>query len=245
MSRTFRLALLNIQSGIGTTRGYWQYLTTHWRYMFPHASGKIEELGDFLKENKVDFFCGAEMDDGSWRTKGLSHVDILAERAGLIHRRFFQTFAVRSRINQGNAILSRYPITSWDYHPLPGTGEPRSLGEVTIDVGGRRIALFMTHLSLIQRLRRSQIHKIAEVVDSYPYPCLLAGDFNVTHHQEVRLLEESRLQKVISGETFPSWAPSRQLDFVFMSPEFSSVRARVIEKRFSDHLMLMVDVRIG
>src|SRR5690554_687457 len=67
-SASLRIAVCNLQSGIGTTRGYWQYLTTGWKYWLPHDSNPILEAARFLREARIDLALVNEIEGGSRRS---------------------------------------------------------------------------------------------------------------------------------------------------------------------------------
>ncbi len=65
-----RIAVANLQTGIGTTRGYWHYLTTAWKYRLAHDSRPIEQAARFLREADIDIAALCEIEGGSRRTRG-------------------------------------------------------------------------------------------------------------------------------------------------------------------------------
>ncbi|MBV9494239.1 MAG: endonuclease/exonuclease/phosphatase family protein, partial [Acidobacteria bacterium] len=83
----------------------------------------------------------------------------------------------------GNAILTRGTITESLVHPLPGSGEPRSLLEAHITIDRFRFAFFATHLAawgrLLRNARLSQISRLGDITAQGFSPHVLVGDFNV------------------------------------------------------------------
>jgi endonuclease/exonuclease/phosphatase family metal-dependent hydrolase len=238
-----RVAICNVQNGIGTTRGYWHYLLTGWKYRFPHGSGPIRRAARFLRAERIDLAALCEIERGARRTRGVDQVALLAEGAGLPGRVFFPAFVVGDRINQGNAVCTRFPIREVHNHLLPGPGEPRYLSEAEVAFHGVDVRLFVTHLSLQRTLRASQIHRIAEVIGRQDRPIILAGDFNISEEAELDLLVESALQKAASAPTFPAWRPVRRLDHLFVSRHFAIRRSYAAGAyRFSDHLPFVAEV---
>lgn len=243
-TRTLRIAVCNLQTGIGTTRGYWQYLTTAHKYCLPHGSAQIERAGRFLREEAIDIALLCEVEGGSRRSRWVDQVDLLARTSGLGERLFFPTRIVGRRVNQGNGIVSRLPLRFGFNRALPGHGEPRFLSEAEADAGRFPIRLFVTHLSLERTLRGPQIHSIADLLDDSDRPTLLGGDFNISEDAELDLIEEGHLARVLSRTTFPSWAPRRSLDHLFLSRHFDVLDVYAYDKvLFSDHLPLVVTVR--
>ena len=226
MGERVRIAVCNLQLGIGTTRGYWQYLITAWKYRLAHDARFIEQAADFLRDEAVDVAALCEVDAGSRRTRWVDQLEVLAHRSGLVHAAFFPT-----------------PVRIVRNHPLPGIGEPRFLSEAEVALAGMTVRLLVTHLSLERTLRLPQIHHIAEIVDRSQGPTILTGDFNISEQAELGLLDESHLERAASAPTFPAWRPRRYLDHLFVSKHFAVVNVYSYDDRlFSDHLPLVVEL---
>lgn len=234
-----KIAVLNCQGGVGTTRGYLQYVFHLPRYFLAHSPKPVRRIADFIDEERLDAILLTEMDDGSRRTSGVNYNKLIRERTRMGHHLFFPTFRVGRRVNQGNAIHSVKPLSYISNETLPGTGQPRHLSIARMG----RIILCVTHLSLYLDVRTKQIERISEVINRMEGPVILGGDFNITKESEVDLISKSRLQKASSGMTYPSWRPARALDHLFFSGHFRIEKAYVYKKRlFSDHLPLVVEL---
>lgn len=245
MERTLRIAVCNLQTGIGTTRGYWHYLTTAWKYVLPHGSRALLRAADFLREQDIDIAALCEVGGGSRRTRAVDQVAFLSEAASLPERAFFPTLVLGSRVNQGNGICSRYPVRMITNHALPGAGEPRFMSEAEIRIGAESVHLFVTHLSLEQRLRSPQIDHIARLLRKRTSPTILAGDFNISAPAELELLHEGDLTQAVSAATYPSWSPKKHLDHLFFSEHFLLQESDAFDQfRFSDHLPFVVQVAL-
>ena len=245
MSTPLRIATCNLQRGVGTTRGYWHYLLTAWKYLLPHDPASVRQAAAFLESEAVDVAALTEVDGGSWRTKGIDQTALLAETTSLAHRAFFPTFTVGERLNQGNALCARFPLREAKAHELPGTGEPRFLCEADLALRGTTVRVCVTHLSLKRPLRTPQIERVAEILAQHPdVPTILAGDFNVAEESELHLFTEGTLQRADAGPTFPAWAPTKRLDHLFFSTHFEIVRSYTFSAfLFADHLPLVADVQ--
>ena len=245
MTEPLRIATCNLQTGIGTTRGYWHYLLTGWKYLLPHGSAPVRQAAQFLGAEQIDVAALTEVEGGSRRSKGVDQAALVSGETPLKHRAFFPTFATGKRINQGNALCSRFPLREAKAHELPGTGEPRFLCEAEIELRGTPVRVCVTHLSLELPLRTPQIERVAEILARRDVPTILAGDFNVAETGELRLLVEGNLQQADAGPTFPAWAPAKTLDHLFFSRHFEIVRSFVFDEfLFADHLPLVVEVEL-
>jgi endonuclease/exonuclease/phosphatase family metal-dependent hydrolase len=99
----------------------------------------------------------------------------------------------------GNAVLSRWPITSSEMRPLPapdGLDELRCVVRADIDAPHFALEVFVTHLNWRMdqsHVRQEQVRAICEFVaetrDRREFPPVLCGDFNaVPDAEEIRML---------------------------------------------------------
>lgn len=237
-----RLGLLNVQSGIGTTKGYYQYLLHLRKYARPHDSDRIISLGELVRQEGIDVLATVEIDQGSRRTRGVDQVELLAEKSGLKYNSFFPTLVLSNRVNQGNAVHSRFLLSQSRKYFLPGAGEPRTAGSVLVELDGKQFTFFVTHLSLKAPFRPAQIRELSHYINETKTPVILAGDFNIRHEGELEILESSKLQKVYSGKTYPVWRPRRRLDYIFTDSNIRISQGRVLRPPISDHALLLVDI---
>lgn len=240
--RRLRVAVLNVQSGLGTTRGWWDYFRTMRYRIQPRVTRHIERIGAALRHRAVDLAVFTEVDGGSRRTAGVDQAALLAERGGFASHAFFPCFHVADSICQGNAIHARGPVELVKNHPLPGLGEPRYLSEAVVELDGGPIHVFATHTSLDAAVRREQLAEIRDIVAEHPGPALLGGDLNARKSDELDHLVRA-LRHVPCGPTFPSWRPRWALDHLFVSEHFTARSARVLrEVREADHLPVLVEL---
>jgi endonuclease/exonuclease/phosphatase family metal-dependent hydrolase len=241
-----RLATHNIQNGVGVTRGYGDYALRGWKYLLPHSPEPLRGVLEYIESSEVDVLALNEVEGGSFRSRRVDHSSWVADRSPLCHKVFFPTFrrvvAGRVLTNQGNAILSRLPVTSHEAHLLPGRGEPRFLGRATVETEeGETLSIFTTHLSLSRPERRAQLEAVAGIVSRHPGARLLCGDLNTAEPAELSILEDHGLGRLPTGPTFPSWRPRRCLDHVFVSEELDKVVADVLDEvAVADHLPIVV-----
>ena len=241
-----RIVVANIQSGIGVTKGYRQYITSGWRYLLPHKGQGAMDAGTFLKVEDTDIALLTEVDAGSRRSRNASQVDAIVQESGIPHARFFPTRSMGTSINEGHAVLSRFPITEHRSHALLSRVNPRVLGQTTLALpDGRHLTALVAHLALGARPRETQLAEIAHIVKEIEGPLILGGDFNERDHRSFRFLERSGLTAVtVPG--YPSWKPLHALQVLFLSRQVSLVHASVPDgARFSDHLPLIVEAELA
>jgi endonuclease/exonuclease/phosphatase family metal-dependent hydrolase len=240
-SMQVRMVIANIQSGIAVTKGYRQYLTSGWRYLLPNDGTGVIDAGTFLKIEEADLALLTEVDGGSRRSRGISQLEVIARTADLTHYQFFPTRNSGTSINEGNAVLSRFPIKSHRLHPLQSRVNPRVLGETVLDIEGMLVA----HLALSSRPRESQLREIAARIAEIEGPIILGGDFNERDHRSFALLRKAGLE-VITIASYPSWRPRHALQVLFHSHDVDILSTCVPDNsRFSDHLPLIVEAQLG
>lgn len=238
-----RIVVANIQSGIGVTKGYRQYVTSGWRYLLPHDSKGALDAGTFLKVEDTDIALLTEVDAGSRRSRNSSQIDSMSAASELPFTCFFPTRSIGTSINEGNAILSRFPVSANRSYPLLHGMNPRTLGETTLVLpDGTSMTALVAHLALGSKTREMQLAEIAKYVKDIDGPLVLGGDFNERDHRSFKYLKKAGLTPV-SVAGYPSWKPRHALQVLFLSRHFSLVQASVPDSaRFSDHLPLIVEV---
>lgn len=240
-----RIVVANIQSGIGVTKGYRQYVTSSWRYLLPHHGQGAMHAGTFLKAEDADIALLTEVDAGSRRSRNASQVDVITEESGILNAHFFPTRSMGTSINEGNAVLSRFPITGAQSYPLFSRINPRVLGRTMLQLpNASSMTALVVHLALGTKPREAQLAEIALHIKNIEGPLVLGGDFNERDHRAFRLLKRAGLTPVtVPG--YPSWKPLHALQVLFLSHHFTLVQASVPDgARFSDHLPLIVEAEL-
>ena len=236
---------LNLQSGIGMTKGYYQYFTEGWKYFCSHPQPAFQDALTFLSNEKADFVLITEIDGGSARSSSVNQVEAI--RTSLEgHAVFFPTTRYGKRYNQGNAIISRYPILSSLQHELPGRGEKRFLGEAKIKTDEGEIDLFVTHLSLSKTVRILQFEAIKKIIQEKTGPVILGGDLNTHEAVEKKVLMENLFSHAVTAPTYPSWNPKKYLDFILLTDHFHIKKVGVYAGvQFSDHIPLVCEAGVA
>lgn len=85
----------------------------------------------------------------------------------------------------GNALLTRLPIRSHDWHHLQPRDDARSIGRVRVELDGRPLDVYFTHLHWTTAggaIRRRQLEDAVAWMarGQEDVPALLLGDFNAT-----------------------------------------------------------------
>lgn len=166
--------------------------------------------------------------------------------------------AVYDEGHHGNAILSRFPIVSWENEDISSHRfENRGLLHCEISIPGwqENLHCICVHLGLFRRGQRRQLQamekRIKQLVPSNA-PLVIAGDFNDWHGTAGRVLvkhlELTEVFEQTHGKTarsYPSVFPLLRLDRIYVRG-FQVKNARVHQSRawsrISDHTALSANI---
>jgi endonuclease/exonuclease/phosphatase family metal-dependent hydrolase len=170
---------------------------------------------------------------------------------------------VRDSGHHGNAVLSRFPIASWENidisaHPIEGRGILHAVLEVPgphKEDPPRDLHALCLHLGLFEHWRKRQIERLeARIRSSVPddAPLVVAGDFNDWRERaaghfahELHLAEAFQELHGDHARTFPSRLPTFKLDRVY-TRGVAIVRAVCLHGKpwdsLSDHVPLLLEV---
>lgn len=161
----------------------------------------------------------------------------------------------------GNAVLSRLPLVGDHNHDITWRKrEPRGCLQVTLASEDRpnvpRVNVYNVHLGTAFFERRSQAHRLLEVVDhqSHSVPRIILGDFNEwTRGLATRLLSHhftmaEPAYRLGRARTYPSVLPLMHLDHIYYDSEIELKNVTVHRSRLalvaSDHLPVVADFRL-
>lgn len=243
--RILRLATFNIQVGIGSKR-LRHFFTHGWRYVMPHGQSlsNLGRIADIL--SRYDIVAIQEADAGSFRTRYVNQAEYIAKKAG------FPTWHSHI-INEGgkialhtNSLLTRLALSDVRHHRLPASKHGRGALEAVVQVGEKRIGIFITHLSLRRQNRERQIRYLIEQINRYE-SSILMGDLNCEPggNEFRQLLRHTRLRSnPVHPATFPSWRPSRCLDHILASDGLCLDGLQALPQLLSDHLPVSALLKI-
>ena len=163
-------------------------------------------------------------------------VAALTQRSG---RGWFTYFVPKAPgINEGNLILSTYSFNATNSKFLSYT---RSVAQVTINVGGRNINFFATHLDATSSgLRQTEVQELLSWTNGFAGPKVLSGDMNAANDtpEVLNLLNNFRDSWVdalnqnaaLAYPDNPVWLNTRtrrwRIDFVLYSSDQSIFSVR-------------------
>ncbi len=211
----------------------------------------LSRIADVIREADVDIVGLQEVERFSPRSKFANQLKWLAEELDM-YGVYGPTLSI-GYFQYGNAMLSRYPIVSWENILLRSSRENRGLLMAEIDLGPGKIAFFGTHLGLSQEERLEHLDIITEKVSEIELPLVLVGDWNNTpDSQEVeRVLEHLNdahaLGGIDNGFTFAfgSAQASVRIDYIFTSKDLEVHKTKAIDTNVSDHLPVVSKIKVG
>jgi len=249
MSKSIKLVSFNIEYCASINRGYWQYLTRLWRYILPHETEAIYDIADIINENNIDIATFMEMDGGSYRTRHNNYMSLLSYMTDLKENVFYPVRHMWWGLtNQGNGIATRFDVLNAENIRLETNrifGENRYLSVSKLNVNERIVYVLTTQLALGHKSRVKELQHVANIINSINEPILFTGDLNTQNEKELEILKNTRLKRIETTDTFPSWKPKRRIDYIFHSPEFEVVESYVLDSlKSSDHLPLVAEFKL-
>ena len=247
MSFRLRVATLNIHKGLS----------------FFNRRMVIHELREGLRKLDADIVFLQEVQGlheknalrfGAW-PEAAQHEFLAGER----WQHAYGRNAVYEHGHHGNAILSRFPIVSFDNHDVSTHRfESRGLLHCRIAVPGMALPLDCAciHLSLDERGRRRQLDSMAgHLAGPGDAPMIVAGDFNDWRHSashamsaRLGLAEVSVMHNGKPARTFPSILPVLRLDRIYVRG-FEVLGAQAHRgapwRLLSDHLAVSAELGYG
>jgi len=194
----------------------------------------------------------------------LQEVDVGVERSGRVdqpaeigrltglHHQFGKARDFQGG-DYGQAILSRWPITSFEVHELPGdTPNEERLGLLAGIAGeGQRpdilfVGTHLHHQAEAHRIKQATL--LMEILRASPYEVqILTGDINARPGSPVVDLLLTEWEDTTPDEalTFPADTPDRKIDYILLPQghNWRVVHAEVIDEPMaSDHRPIIVDL---
>ncbi len=169
---------------------------------------------------------------------------IIAEKLGY-HYYFAEAIRLKGKNPYGNALISRYPITSAETISIPdpeikeydGYYETRCLLKATIDVGGG-LNMLVSHFGLNPDEHKNAVETVVSHLSKER--CVLMGDFNMEPNNPILIPIVQRLYDTSHDFSspklsFPSDTPTVKIDYIFVSKDLTVCCADIPEIISSDH----------
>ena len=238
-------------------------------------SRRLREIAEQLRQMDADVVVLNEVDfESSW-SYGVNQAEELARLAGYPYRVEQRNLDLRVAfwtLRFGNAVLSRYPITSSQLIDLPGDsrlettlgGKKRAIC-ADIRCADRTIRVIGAHLSFrSEPVRVASANMIRDVASQSDVPVVLAGDMNSTppeFPQSISTVDNQNAITTLTCDecfsclpqssaattdlTFPSDDPCRVIDWIMVSADLNFVAYDVIDSTLSDHKAVVAEISLS
>jgi len=240
-----RILSYNLQVGIKTSRPS-QYITGSWKHLIPHTQRltNLDNTISFL--DRYDIVGLQETDGGSLRSNYINLTEYLADRARFPHWYHQVNRNLGHLAKHSNGLLSRVRPYEINNIRLPGLIPGRQAILAKYGSEKETLAVFVLHLALSKRARLRQLSMISEEVNRYEH-AIVMGDLNckVDSREMQYLFNATKLHEPLEElQTFPSWRPQHHIDHILVTSELEVVTAKPLKHVCSDHLPIMMEVKL-
>lgn len=203
-----------------------------------HGEEGLSKIAEAIMEVSPDIIGLEEADVGCERSGNVDEPAVLAQMSGYPYCAFAKAITL-GKGEYGTALLSRYPIESFEVIPLEsGNGEDRSVGRAVVSVEGLKLNVLVTHLSYEDRdVRISQMKTIGKMLKGF-YRYALLGDLNSFNLDDIRYLDAA----YYVNRTERRYATFRRFDSspdnIVVSEGFAELSSGVSDAECSDHKLL-------
>jgi endonuclease/exonuclease/phosphatase family metal-dependent hydrolase len=211
------------------------------------STGTLNAIAGEILELDPDIVLLQEVDRKMLRTGSVDQAEVLADAVGMDGS--FSSNLVRGSGQYGTLILSKYDVVQQGRIPLVRTprSEARGLQWVTVDVDGRPVRVYNTHLDATRpAVRLAQARQVADVLAADDLPIVLGGDLNAW--------PASAAVATIGRELTDTWTTSgvgredtskggKKIDYLFVRG-LKPLLSQVAPSGASDHNRLWADVRL-
>ncbi len=206
-------------------------------------AGTLDKMADLIKSSGADIVALQEVDSVCKRSGDVDQARYLGEKTGMFYA-FVRHFSYDGG-SYGQALLSRFPITSTQNERLPVySGKPGT--EVALLVSKIKISkkldlnVAVAHLDYRNEASRlKQADTLYKVLDVYKGYLILMGDMNATPESEtmLKLSEKFRMTHEPGQFTFPAKSPTKKIDYILIrkGKAFKNKDAQVLANESSDH----------
>jgi endonuclease/exonuclease/phosphatase family metal-dependent hydrolase len=232
----------------------------------------VDRLAAAVATLDADVLALQEVDRDQPRSHLADLTAVAAEAMGAVSYRFVAALSgtpgatwmaatedeVPGTASYGVALLSRYPVRTWQTLRLPRIGfrfpmylpgprkvimvdeEPRAAVIAHLDSPLGPLIVANTHLSFVPGWGRLQLRRLRRDLATLPDPTVLMGDLNMEGSRPARV---TGYHSLAQHPTFPLDEPDRQLDHVLARGTVGHVvDSRSVRLPLSDHLALVVDL---
>lgn len=231
----------------------------------------LTEIISFLRTSKPDIIGLQEVIEERINDSKKNTAELIAKELdyNFVYYKSFTNNRHEKVLDQGNAILSKYPIkksrchflSDLDFYKNNAETEPRNLIETEIEFNNKTFNIFVTHLAYSHKFQDSQtrnyqVDKLLKFLTKKD--TILLGDFNC----EISSKEISLLLNVLKNADFktpkvPTWTIfpynyhgfienelKHRIDNIFVTKEIKVSNFIIEDSKGSDHLPITAIIEI-
>ena len=215
----------------------------------------LARIAGVINAQHPDLVGLQEVDRGVERTQ---RIDEIAEIARMTKMDYAFAFNLRYQGGQyGVAILSRYPIGSFDHRLYKNTREAERRGFIRAEVkiNGRMVNFVTTHLDYqYEDGRVFEAEQLLAALRDVKGPLIIVGDFNdVPTGGAYQLAREQFADGWIEsgasdqGLSYPADKPTKRIDYILSrrTDHIRTKKAWTVSTLASDHVPVVADLEIG
>lgn len=128
--------------------------------------------------------------------------------------------------------------------------------EAVEEIKNREDSLLENSRNIFSKLKRGVVFRarqadiVKELVGNSPYPYIFTGDFNDVPNSYAYFTIRDRMQDAFLaqgfgiGQTYSGLVPTLRIDYIFATPEFQVQQFNRIVKNYSDHYLLVADLKL-
>lgn len=204
----------------------------------------FDMIADVIRQCKADIIGLQEIRDESDDNEYDAQAKIIAEKLGF-HYYFAEAIRFGGKNPYGNAIISRYPITSAETILIPdpevkkydGYYETRCILKAKIDVGSG-LNVLVSHFGLNPDEQNNAVN--TAIANLCKERCVLLGDFNMQPDNQIlnpikQMLYDTADSFCSPKLSFPSDVPRVKIDYIFVSKDLPVTDADIPAIISSDH----------
>ena len=223
-----------------------------------HCKNYLEQFIDIplmakvIRDSGADIVSLNEMYGQGSAPNYTDQTGTLAQMTGM-HHYFARAIGYDGVKPYGNGLLSRLPIVEAQTILIPDPPvkngpknyETRCVLKAKLEGG---ITVLVTHMGLNPNEEENAVQTVLENLETEK--CILMGDFNVLPDDPVLLPIRQRMKDaadLIPGPvplTWPSDAPEKKLDYIFVTPDVEILWAEVPRIIASDHFPHVAEVKL-
>lgn len=210
---------------------------------------QIDAIAADIEAQHPAVVCVQEIDKNVDRSGNRDVLRELAAAVGMNYE-FYPTIHLQGG-TYGLGIMSVYPLESCAMVPLETRreDEARVLASAVINVDGKQIKIYNTHLSFEDTdQRRQQWDFLNETLAGEQLPFILMGDFNVAGMEEFSYLtgvecvnSASTHFETIVGDGDDGF---RCIDNIFISDGLTLLSGKMVDTSASDHRPLVAEIQL-